>query len=388
MNILYLHDLMSLNDDTLESAPRKALQYKMLRQFPNAKIVGAYLGQKTPSRSLPSCLKFPSKNIDHEDPDLIIVDPFVLPSMYPSFLDKYPDAKCLLISTENVFRQATSYTSQVRQLIKKGLSLLRLREKYSPMHLSSCVEYIKDTSGRTFSILTNRIPDASNVLSVPLWMHYDDLVAKAIEVKRVNAYRDKRKFCAFISRHLTPARIEFFRKLSRYKRVDRYFYTKQDELKLFKRFFLREAFGNFQINFNLVEYPGEDVQSSRDNWKIYKDYKFVISFENSVADDYISEKIISAMAGNSVPLYWGTPSVSEYFNPDSFIDYNRFQSFDAMVEKIIELDQDDAKYQAMLDQPFFVGNQLPEKAVPWMDGGGQEVIEFVNRILGKSGAEV
>ena len=318
---------------------------------------------------------------------MIITDPFVLPFVYPSFLDKYPDAKFLLVSGENLFMPALAYESKVRQLIKKGLSLLRLREKYSPLQFPSCNEYIKDTSGRTFSILTNKIPGASNVLSVSMWMHCDDIVSKAMEVKRVNTYRDKRKFCAFIGRNLTPVRIEFLRKLSRYKRVDRYFYTKQDELKLFKRLLLREAFSNFQINFNRVEYPGEDVQSSRDNWKIYKDYKFVISFENSVADDYISEKILSAMAGNSVPVYWGAPNVSEYFNPDSFLDYNRFQSLDAMVEKIIELDQDDTKYQAMLDQPFFVGNQLPEEAVPWMDGGGQEVIKFVNRILGKSGAE-
>ena len=48
-----------------------------------------------------------------------------------------------------------------------------------------------------------------------------------------------------------------------------------------------------------------------------------------------------------------------------------------MIEKIIELDQDDAKYQSMLDQPFFLGNQLPEKAA----SRAKDIMEFVDRVL-------
>ena len=32
-----------------------------------------------------------------------------------------------------------------------------------------------------------------------------------------------------------------------------------------------------------------------------------------------------------------------------------------MIEKIIELDQDDEKYQKFLEEPFFVNNELPPR---------------------------
>jgi len=46
----------------------------------------------------------------------------------------------------------------------------------------------------------------------------------------------------------------------------------------------------------------------------------VISVENSIQDDYVSEKFFHPFASGSVPLYWGAPNVAQY-NPgkESFL---------------------------------------------------------------------
>jgi hypothetical protein len=72
---------------------------------------------------------------------------------------------------------------------------------------------------------------------------------------------------------------------------------------------------------------------------------------------YTTEKIMDAMMVRSVPIYWGNPKIAEEFNPRSFLNYHDFPSEEALVEKIIELDRDDAKYMEYLRQPYFHNNQ-------------------------------
>jgi len=38
-------------------------------------------------------------------------------------------------------------------------------------------------------------------------------------------------------------------------------------------------------------------------------YKFTLSFENAVCDDYITEKLWRPLVVGSVPIYMGSPSV-------------------------------------------------------------------------------
>jgi alpha(1,3/1,4) fucosyltransferase len=89
-------------------------------------------------------------------------------------------------------------------------------------------------------------------------------------------------------------------------------------------------------------------------------YKFSIAFENESRAGYTSEKIFEAMQGHGVPLYWGNPRIKEEFNPKSFLNYFDFESEEALIEKIIELDRDDAKYFEYLKEPYLSDNQPVE----------------------------
>ena len=51
----------------------------------------------------------------------------------------------------------------------------------------------------------------------------------------------------------------------------------------------------------------------------------------------------------SIPIYWGNPLVTKDFNPKAFINCNDYDNdFDAVIERIKELDNDPDKYLAML----------------------------------------
>lgn len=63
-------------------------------------------------------------------------------------------------------------------------------------------------------------------------------------------------------------------------------------------------------------------------------YKFTITMENTAEKGYITEKIVNGLAAGSVPIYFGAPDVTKYFNEDRFINcdvnttvLNEFRSY-------------------------------------------------------------
>jgi hypothetical protein len=149
----------------------------------------------------------------------------------------------------------------------------------------------------------------------------------------------KTKFCSFVvsnaKRKKTQKRVEFFHQLSKYKKVDS---------------------GGAALN-NIGYRIPDGVGHKR---KFLLPYKFNIAFENSSVAGYTTEKLTEAMWARCLPIYWGNPRIAEEFNPKSFHNYFDFPSEEALIEKIIELDQDDAKYLEYIRQPCFHNNQPNE----------------------------
>nr|WP_294794355.1 glycosyltransferase family 10 [uncultured Mucilaginibacter sp.] len=207
-------------------------------------------------------------------------------------------------------------------------------------------------------------------------------------------FKQKTGFCNFLYSHQVPYREEFFRQLSKYKKVD--------------------APGKSMNNM-----PGIDTLYKGTIWErkrsFLNSFKFTIAFENYVYPGYQTEKLYDAMQANSIPIYCGDPRVGEIFNTSSFInagDLIRTESstvswlqrhcqldfvdvlptyyhapqhrikrklkawgrdlkmklqfgkldFTPLIERIIELDRNDDAYIAMLRQPWFNNNQPPENA--------------------------
>jgi len=167
---------------------------------------------------------------------------------------------------------------------------------------------------------------------LPLYVLYDDVKKLTLPKNPKEIAKEKTKFCAFVvSNKYCNKRIDFFHKLSKYKKVD--------------------SGGKILNNI------GGPIENKID---FIKDYKFTIAFENSSYPGYTTEKIFQPMLVNSIPIYWGNPSVNNDFNTKSFLNYHDYSSDEKLIEQIIALDNDDEQYHRMLEQPYFHNNLVNE----------------------------
>lgn len=113
---------------------------------------------------------------------------------------------------------------------------------------------------------------------------------------------------------------------------------------------------------------------ARSKIEFLRNYKFTIAFENVSLPGWTTEKLIHPLIANSIPIYWGNPKASEFFNPKAFIncaDYN--WDLDAVVKRVIELDNDDEQYMEMLRQA-----PLKDSYPPDWEG---ELADFLSEIV-------
>ena len=51
----------------------------------------------------------------------------------------------------------------------------------------------------------------------------------------------------------------------------------------------------------------------------YETAMFSVAIENEKLDNWITEKLIDCLVTKTIPIYWGCPNVSEYFDPDGML---------------------------------------------------------------------
>ncbi len=85
--------------------------------------------------------------------------------------------------------------------------------------------------------------------------------------------------------------------------------------------------------------------------KLYKKYKFGLAMENTNQRGYISEKILNAFMGGTVPIYYGTEDVFEVFNRAAFI-YFDIKNPEGAFKQILFLLQNESEYERVLSQPM------------------------------------
>lgn len=149
----------------------------------------------------------------------------------------------------------------------------------------------------------------------------------------------QRKFCNFIYGNnwcANPYRLEFYKKLSGYKKID--------------------SAGSLMNNMNGFKVPECERKLS-----FISKYKFTIAIENSSQNGYSTEKIVDPFLAKTLPIYWGDPNINQDYNPDSFVNLMSFSSMEDAIEEIIRLDQDDDAYLEKIRSPFWsYGNSFEE----------------------------
>ncbi len=147
-----------------------------------------------------------------------------------------------------------------------------------------------------------------------------------------------RKFCNFVYSNASRGegaglRIGFCQKLAEYKFI--------------------ECPGKVLHNIdNAIEPRGGDWQAGK--LRYLSDFKFTIAFENGCYPGYTTEKLIHPLMAHSLPIYWGNSEVGQEFNTAAFLNAADYDyDLDRLLQRVIELDQDDEQYLAMLRQPIF-----------------------------------
>lgn len=168
----------------------------------------------------------------------------------------------------------------------------------------------------------------------------------------------KNNFCEFLysNPNSHKNRDLFFHQLSKYKKVD--------------------SLGNHLKNVTHDVSKRHSNNFFEESVKIKQPYKFSIAFENSCHIGYNTEKLISSMLANTIPIYWGDKEITRYYNTKSFINCHEYDSFDHVIEKIIELDNDDDKYFEMLSQNW----KTPEQ-IELFENQKKDLIIFLNNIF-------
>lgn len=168
--------------------------------------------------------------------------------------------------------------------------------------------------------------------------------------------KQKKEFCSFVYSNSKAARCreQIYEALSKYKKVNS---------------------GGKYLN-NIGEYV-------KNKTEFQSRHKFVIAFENSSTSGYTTEKIIGAFAAGAIPIYWGDPDIESTFNAKSFINCNKYgldsdgksqEAINAIVEKVKQIDSDEALYAQYIKTPAFNNSKYPEEKY-------QELTKFLLHIF-------
>ena len=89
-------------------------------------------------------------------------------------------------------------------------------------------------------------------------------------------------------------------------------------------------------------------------------FKYVIAMENSREDTYITEKICHGLIAQTIPIYWGSPRVNDYFNKERFLCVKNEEDINSIVETVVEGLGNDEKWLSMVNQPVYTNGS------PWL----------------------
>jgi hypothetical protein len=179
--------------------------------------------------------------------------------------------------------------------------------------------------------------NCKNNVNVPLFIPYvytNNFIHKLIEPKNITNV-PKKEVCVIISNPGGEVRNNFLNNLDKY----------------FKVTYAGSYKNNIGEKMNYHYNTSEFIE-------FVSQFKFIISMENSRCDTYITEKIIHGLLANTVPVYWGSTRVSDYFNMNRLLNLDDENSISSVIQKMVELNNNNQKWLEMVNQTNFIDNKL------------------------------
>ncbi|WP_199740745.1 hypothetical protein, partial [Flavobacterium bomense] len=85
--------------------------------------------------------------------------------------------------------------------------------------------------------------------------------------------------------------------------------------------------------------------------------------------------IMEPILKDCIPIYWGNKLVDRDFNSQRFLDYNQFKSEEDLIEKILEINQNEDSAIDMIQQPPFSPAKMTHNEEH------QQVLEIISKIV-------
>ena len=125
-----------------------------------------------------------------------------------------------------------------------------------------------------------------------------------------------------------------------------------------------------------VEYDGVAHTWIDVGTQLNKDYKFIVSFENTRNHvGYMTEKIVKPFLAGAIPIYWGDKQVKEIFNEEAFIYVEDENDFPRVFEKIKYLSENEEAYEEMRKKDIITKENF-EKFYNYKD----RALESINKL--------
>ena len=203
--------------------------------------------------------------------------------------------------------------------------------------------YYKDPTLFNINIIPG-IHSTNNIITIPhMVMHFyvNNLNLNNLTIRR-SLSENKKEFCLFsVSNPNSEKRIDFFKELSKYKKVN--------------------SCGKV-LNNTGYNCPGNHDSDEYRNY--ISQYKFMICFENSSLKNYLTEKLANAYVSGTIPIYWGCPNITDYIDLSSIIylrpDYTQ-DELQTVINEIIALDNSPELYKKKYESIFFKDGKIPDE---------------------------
>lgn len=209
-------------------------------------------------------------------------------------------------------------------------------------------ERLRQNTLKDYSLILKGEHDNNNIINVPLFTLYSyafNFTYNFIKLKDTTLFNNNnmkippKNVCVIVSARDSEGRELFFEKLEEKIHID---YA-----------------GAYKNNVQKID----AFHCSPDFIKFVSQYKFIISMENSKNKTYITEKILHGFAANTIPVYWGSDYITDYFNEERFINVKSFDENDMneAINKIMTLINDNDKYLEIINKPIYKNNKNPFK---------------------------
>lgn len=225
----------------------------------------------------------------------------------------------LMNKVYNTHIESTINISEADILIENTQVQTSLRESKNWIHtyLFSGESYLRDDSDKYSCVLYgNR--NHKNIINVPLYIPYyissfDESLITHNKIKKVESIPEK-DILVIVSNSGGEIRNRFIEELQKAFNVT--------------------FGGNYKNN---IGGSIPDYYNTENFRKIVGKFKYILSMENSEEDTYITEKITHGLLSGSIPIYWGSKRVSDYFNPKRFIEVKDMNDFEMTIQKMTNM---------------------------------------------------